>query len=60
MNEPYRDVEFPRVYPQESVPDHVVLMSFNGDPDAIAFHDWWHEQGAVAFNRWLKERQGER
>lgn len=54
--ERFTAVDFPRTYPQESVADHEVLMAFNGDPDAIAFRDWWEEQGAEVFAKWLKRQ----
>lgn len=55
--ERFTDVTFPRTYPQESVADHEVLMSFNGDSEAIAFRGWWDEQGAEVFAVWLKKQR---
>ena len=46
-------VDFPKEYPQTEVAEHEVLMAFNGDADALAFRDWWHEQGATIFGEWL-------
>jgi hypothetical protein len=35
------------------VAEHEVLMAFNGDSDALAFRDWWQEEGAVLFAEYL-------
>lgn len=57
---PFLAVDFPRVHPQQSVAEHEILMAFNGDDDAAAFYEWWHDKGAGLFGRWLaKERKAE-
>jgi hypothetical protein len=50
-------VDFPTQFPAKSVADHQVYMSFNGDSDAAAFHDWWAERGAEQFQAWLNARE---
>lgn len=50
---PFADVDFPRQYPADDVAEHEVLMSFNDDDDAVAFHEWWRSEGAVAFAEYL-------
>lgn len=49
----FEDVNFPRQYPQGDVADHEVLMAFRNDSDALAFRDWWHEEGKVMFQDYL-------
>lgn len=36
------------------VPDHEVVLSFNDDEHAYAFHDWWGLVGGQAFVKWVK------
>lgn len=57
MSDRFTDVSLPRQYPRQSVAEHEVLMAFNGDSDALAFHEWWEDKGAVAFGKWLKKRE---
>lgn len=52
----FTDVEFPSVYPQESVPENVVLMDFNNDSDALLFREWWLDEGSVAFAKYRREQ----
>jgi hypothetical protein len=40
------------------VHDHEVLISFNGDDQALAFREWWQEIGATYFQEWLDHRKG--
>lgn len=51
--EPFTDVTFRGDFPRQSVADHEVFLSFNGDSQAEAFHDWWDDEGAVQFQDWL-------
>lgn len=53
--EPFIDVDFPRERAYR-LADHEVLMAFNGDSYAAAFHDWWDEEGAVLFQDWLNRQ----
>ena len=53
------DVEFPSQFRPEDVADHEVYMSFRNDSDALAFHEWWADQGAVLFAEYLKTWPGE-
>ena len=55
--ERFTDVDFPRQHPVTDVADHEVLMSFDGDSEAIAFRQWWGEQGAEVFAVWLRQQR---
>ena len=49
----------PRVakeYSLQSVPDHEVLLVFNGDDDALQFHQWWESKGWRLFDAWLDRK----
>ena len=59
IQNPFTDVDFLRHYPGHSVADHEVFMAFNGDDQAIAFHEWWNESGAILFQEWLDRRETE-
>jgi len=37
--------------------EHETLMSFYDDSGNYAFNDWWHIEGAVLFNEWLKKSE---
>ena len=54
-SEPFADVEFHTEYPGNRVADHEVFLSFNGDDQAVAFRDWWHEEGAAFFGDWVRK-----
>lgn len=54
--ERFTDVELRDQYPQNDVADHEVFMSFRNDDDAAFFREWWEDEGAVAFGKWLSER----
>ncbi len=58
-SEPFTDVTFKNDYPGHSVADHEIFMAFNGDDQAVAFHEWWHEKGAVLFAAWLQEKKAD-
>ena len=55
--EPFGEVDILRTYPRESVPDHIILMSFNGDDQAAAFAEWWGCVGSFRFNAWLANQK---
>lgn len=55
--EPFSDVEFKTEHPVREVAEHEVLMSFTNDDDATKFHEWWHHEGAIAFNAYIKGQQ---
>lgn len=40
--------ELPREL-HSSVADHQVLLSFNGDDDALAWVEWWETEGYKAY-----------
>ena len=42
---------------QLSVPEHVVVLQFENDDDALAFSDWWNEVGSTDFGAWVKVAQ---
>jgi hypothetical protein len=50
------EIPFPEMPRQrtltETVPDHEVLLVFNGDSDAEQFRDWLQEDGWAAFGSW--------
>jgi hypothetical protein len=49
---------FPQQHPGESVGEHEVYMSFRGDSDALAWHEWWRLKGEKSFQRfYLKWRE---
>lgn len=35
--------------------EHEILLSFYDDTGAIAFHEWWYEEGAEIFGKWIIE-----
>lgn len=37
-------------------PDHEVLLSFNGDDQAVLFSQWWNQKGLQAFTKWAKDK----
>lgn len=49
-------VTFDNEYPQQSIADHEVLMSFQHDEEAAFFREWWDDVGARQFGRWMDER----
>lgn len=58
MNIEPSDCEELREFPQHSVPDHQVLLSFNADSQAIKFSEWWNTKGFAVFAKWIaKERE---
>lgn len=57
MSEPFKGVDLPRMHSPRSVAEHEVLMAFNGDDDAVAFHEWWDEVGTYLFNEWMKKQK---
>lgn len=56
---PFTDLDFLNEYPAGRVAENEVFMSFNEDSEAIAFREWWNEEGAVGFFAWLREREKE-
>lgn len=50
--------DLPRYHPIQEVADHEVLFSFNGDSDALAFREWWAEEGLGLFAEWLEKNGG--
>ena len=59
MGEHFKEVDLARMYPQEEVYDHHVLLAFTHDDDAEFFREWWDEVGSAAFNEWHKKREVE-
>ncbi len=51
--------DLPKEFPQDDVADHEVFMSFAGDSDALAFREWWAEEGLKLFKKWAKNKNGE-
>lgn len=51
MNEPKIKTEF-----THEVAEHEILLSFNGDSDAVFFYEWWNAKGWELFRKWV-ERQ---
>lgn len=49
----FTDVDFCREYPTGHVAEHEVFLSFRGDDHALAFEEWWHAEGAAAFQGYL-------
>lgn len=49
------DIETEVIY---HVPEHQILLSFNGDDDAVQFEDWWHTEGVQAFSAYLANNHG--
>ena len=37
------------------IPIHEVLLSFNNDTGAEAFHDWWDSNGLDEFSKWCSK-----
>jgi len=37
-----------------SIPEHEILLSFNGDEDAALFDEWWNLEGLDAFMKWAE------
>ena len=35
--------------------EHEVFLAFINDADAVAFTEWWHQDGFIAFKQWAKE-----
>ena len=48
------EFEFRETYPQETVAEHEVFMSFVNDDDALLFREWFDEIGEDLFNEWVK------
>ena len=59
-DERFTDVTFLKMYPPNEVAEHEVFLAFDGDREAILFAEWWHHEGAISFQRYLKavEEQG--
>lgn len=47
-----------RYFPQEEVPDHQILLTFNTDDGAYNFHTWLWEVGMPLYEEWYKENVG--
>lgn len=56
MANKFQPPELPKQYPATDVANHEVLLSFNGDRDALSFRDWWAEQGEAIFEGWCKDQ----
>jgi hypothetical protein len=41
-------------YPQQAVPGHVVVLSFNDDTDVIYFSEWWNTIGYQIFKHYAE------
>jgi hypothetical protein len=41
-------------YPHQRVPDHVVVLSFSDDSDAIDFSGWWNTIGYKIFEHYVE------
>lgn len=39
------------------IAEHEVMLSFNDDEAALAFHEYWEEVGKISFNKWLKRHE---
>lgn len=39
------------------LPEHEVLLKFNGDDDAADFETWWNTVGYDKFNGWLRKER---
>lgn len=37
--------------------DHEVLLSFNGDDQAVDFQEWWESGGHDSFQTWLNDQE---
>lgn len=42
---------------QLTVPEHIIVLQFDNDDDAIAFSDWWNEYGWMDFGAYVKNAQ---
>ena len=40
-----------------SVPEHMVVLSFNNDSGAVKFNDWLDEVGYDAFQTWQRKKK---
>lgn len=56
MFNPAKDVRFPTEFPTHEVAEHEVFMTFRNDDDAALFREWWEDEGAAAFGKWLAQR----
>lgn len=45
--------ELPRIR-QHSIPEHEVVLAFEGDSDAVLFSDWWQDHGFSLFAEWAR------
>lgn len=41
---------------QVDIPDHQVLLSFNGDSGAEDFLEWWDSKGYHLFKKYLEKK----
>lgn len=41
-----------------SIPEHQILLSFNGDSDANYFYGWWNRSGEEFFKSALELKDG--
>jgi hypothetical protein len=44
--------DLPKEYPQNEVAPHEVLITFNGDEQALAFREWWNSVGYKVFEKY--------
>lgn len=51
MDEPEIKSEFTR-----EVHEHEILLSFNGDDDAVLFYEWWNAKGWELFRKWADKQ----
>ena len=38
------------------VHEHEVFLAFVNDADAVAFHEWWNDQGFKLFKKWAEDK----
>lgn len=53
----FEDVSLENEFPQQEVPEHMVLLSFKRDRDALAFFYWWNEHGKDLFGTYLEQQK---
>ena len=53
----FTKVELLKMHPPQSVAEHEVFLAFHGDSDAVAWEEWWHSEGSLAFAKWLETRE---
>ncbi len=44
---------------EREINEHEVFLSFNSDDGALAFYNWWNDEGEYIFNNYVNKKEKE-